>query len=566
MAPTRRPARLAEVMETLHRDPPEDAASHARLLAFRARWLRQSGRPVAAQATAARAVARVRDQPDPELRSDVFREVGLLSFRLELPGALGPPTQAVDCVRDQPRSLRLASALSARGGIRINQGAYPAAEADLSEAIHRFEELGEAASAARCRGRIATLRKLAGRFSEAQALFDRARAAMPDDAPAYDQANLRMNHGNLLADLGQLDAATAAYQAAIEIGAAGGEDAMVASVQGSLATVLAEQRRDDEARAAFSEALRVHRLNGSRTQVAYCTLGLAELCMDTEDLATAGDLLDDIEATIASLSSPQLTVAHGLTRSVWLSRMGQPAAALEAARRCGALMEAHRVRRQQTGLLFALGLAAASGVRSRTPRPRPPPSARSWSGSGDWTVLRAVAAPRRAGVPLGDPRRAARHAKTVSHRLTAPQPGRRASTFSMSGASRSVTRLITSPSAQPGRSDPLLVQVVGDLSGQVDVDDPLDPSDTEATAAQVGGDEGVDLAGPEGLEVGPPLDAVHLAPVQDVGDAIAISQRASRSHCSRVLAKRWCPLRGPRPAPPAAGCGGRHARRPGRPP
>ena len=73
-------------METLHRDPPEDAASHARLLAFRARWLLGLGDRSAAQATAARAVSRVRDQPDPELRSDVFREVGLLGNETRVDG------------------------------------------------------------------------------------------------------------------------------------------------------------------------------------------------------------------------------------------------------------------------------------------------------------------------------------------------------------------------------------------------------------------------------------------------------------------------------------------------
>jgi DNA-binding winged helix-turn-helix (wHTH) protein/tetratricopeptide (TPR) repeat protein len=339
----------------------ENPEVEARVFVLRATWLLGLGDRNSASRVAVDAVALARTVSSPTVRSEVYRQVGLLAFRLDLPPALGDLLdEAVQTVRDQPGSRALARALSARGGLRIDRGDYRAAEADLVEAIHHFDELGDPNSAARCRGRIATLRKLVGRLEEARVLYQSAIARMTPEGTARDHANLRMNYGNLLADLGRLAEARQTFEEAIESCMSGGETAFAASIRGSLATVLAEQGLYDEARVVFAEALRVHQLNGSRKQEAYCILGLAELAMDAGDLTTAGDLLDELESEMPKLGRPELFVAGALQRGVWLTRSGAPDAALTVLADCAAQMERHRLRRNQAGLHFARGLALAA--------------------------------------------------------------------------------------------------------------------------------------------------------------------------------------------------------------
>ena len=365
----RRPAdaaRMTHFMNRLESLSVEDLDTRARLWVFRAQWYLGTGDRPAAKTACIAAVDLARTQSDPLLRSDIYREVGNLGLRLALPmSPLGLLDEAVDWARRFPQSECLAIGLSARGGGRIDAGHHALAEKDLYEAIHVFEILGDLAAAARCKGRIATLRKIAGRYEESRVLYRSAMEQMSDSAPAYDRANLRSNHANLLADLGLLVDATRLYEDAIEICHAGGEPTFAASVQGCLATVLAEQLRYDEARLAFGDALRVHRLNGSRKQAAYCMLGLAGLAMDIGDLTTAADLLDDLATLVMQLAVPELTVAYGLQRAVWLTRRGEPGAALDQLLVSNAEMKARRIRSQRPQFLFASGLAdSALGHRN----------------------------------------------------------------------------------------------------------------------------------------------------------------------------------------------------------
>ena len=352
--------RQSQLMSILAPLPLDTQTTQIRWWVFCGHWLLRRGDRTAATATCMQAIEAVREQADPSLRSSICREVGILGNRLPLPvPTLELLDEAVTFARDAQTTEALALALSARGGHHIDTGRHADAEADLNAAIHLFESLNAPGFAARCRGRIATLRKLAGRHDESMALFRSAIRQMAEHAAPYDRANIRMNHANLLADLGRLKDATRWYNEAIELCRTGGETAFEASIRGSLATVLAEQQRHDEARLAFSDALRVHDLNGSRKQAVYCTLGLAELAMDTGDLATAADLLADLDVRVADLGMPQLKVALALKYSVWHTRSNDAPAALAVLRDLASEMESRRNRSQLPMFRFAAGLAHA---------------------------------------------------------------------------------------------------------------------------------------------------------------------------------------------------------------
>ncbi|MGZ3422929.1 MAG: ATP-binding protein [Polyangiales bacterium] len=174
------------------------------------------------------------------------------------------------------------AALRLLGGISRDRGDFRSGERFLLEAVASAKDPRELAEA---RIALAALYRRESRLDEGLDMVERAmgdvRALADTGAPA---SALRALEGRVLVvlglvhdDRGDLDAAQAAYESAIERLDRVGDRWLTEVTRNALALLYFEAGRVDDARAQFQEGLSIARANGLRTGVACITGNLAVL-------------------------------------------------------------------------------------------------------------------------------------------------------------------------------------------------------------------------------------------------------------------------------------------------
>lgn len=262
-------------------------------------------------------------------------------------------------VEDRPGWM-LALAHSALGGSLVNWAKREEAEHHLAVAIDLFESLGDRFFAGRCQGRMANLRKAAGRYAQARVLYESALSSLGTVSSRPEFAACLMNYGNMLTDLGDIEGAESAYVRGIEVCEALKHHSQRGAILGNYGALLAKSGREDRARLLFEEAVRIHRRIGQYRFLAFVRVEQIEMELRSGQNLAAGDLLDELSKSIESIGLPALDVSYRPLRAIWLARRAQVTEAVDVLVPCPALFRQAALRKFKPRYLFAAGVVAVA--------------------------------------------------------------------------------------------------------------------------------------------------------------------------------------------------------------
>jgi tetratricopeptide (TPR) repeat protein len=211
---------------------PDSAPAH---LGLAVALTRQAGEGAEAQGTEALAAIRRAAELAPE---DAAVQGSLGDFLF----SQGQRPEAATAYR---RGLELAPE---DGALALRLGEVLLADGQPGEAAEAFRQaVGLRPGEATPRLRLATALARAGKADEAVAQFEEVLAEKPDDA--VRQAQLRVDYGNLLADVGRTEEALAAYRRALEL------DPQLAKAHYNLGLTQLSLGQGEEAKGSFREAI-----------------------------------------------------------------------------------------------------------------------------------------------------------------------------------------------------------------------------------------------------------------------------------------------------------------------
>ncbi|MFN3648163.1 MAG: adenylate/guanylate cyclase domain-containing protein [Armatimonadota bacterium] len=212
-------ARYAEAERALDGTGPEAELPLARVLLARARLLARTGETAAAVPHLDRALALLQACDDPEVRRE---RVHALVERAHECSELGELDTAQAAARDALQEAEASgwgpeevAARSALGRICTLQGAWPAAERELSSAARLSEELSDWPGASACWTNLGAALKSSGRWDEAARALDRAHELAERTGEREKAAIIRLNLGTLHLSRGDWPQAETAFREAL---------------------------------------------------------------------------------------------------------------------------------------------------------------------------------------------------------------------------------------------------------------------------------------------------------------------------------------------------------------
>ncbi|HWD64513.1 MAG TPA: adenylate/guanylate cyclase domain-containing protein [Solirubrobacteraceae bacterium] len=341
------------------RDQPELAAR----LQLKMVWLRElTGKNRSAMQWARRAERTLGDLDGPEvraLRADVATWLARLSYRVgHHADTLRFAADAVRLAEETGNLMTLAEAIELADSSALELG-RPAGEG-AARALVIYQELGALRDQARVRNTLGVIAYHRGEWVQALEHYAASEQAYVECGELWSSATPAANRAEILADQGDLDEATKAFERAMTVWRSVEAESFLAFGDYQLGRIAARQARHDDALTHLRAARDHFKRTGETTQLitvdAFTAESLSVAGHHSEALALAEATLRRAEANGGSASTtPLLQRVRGLA----LLALGDEAAgedvlrlSLDAARACGA---GHDV-------AFALGTLIDAGL------------------------------------------------------------------------------------------------------------------------------------------------------------------------------------------------------------
>ncbi len=237
------------------------------------------------------AVAAFRAMGDDRRLAIALTRLGVLHWRRGSSGiAQACLEEALALQQRAQNRLGMAKILQVMGGIAFGQQRFDRALVHAQEARAIYAAVGDRPSVATLDGNLALLSQARGDYEEALAYNKQDLDYVVETGDRHGEAVALGNRAHILLDAGQLDAAQACLQRAVDIEQTLGNAWEVARQRASIASILAARKQHAEALAEYERALPALRSHGAPYFLVGPLLGAAELMVDTGALAAAREL------------------------------------------------------------------------------------------------------------------------------------------------------------------------------------------------------------------------------------------------------------------------------------
>jgi len=236
--------------------------------------------------------------------------------------------EALAIWRDQELWSDAAAALHGLGSLELRRGDYPAAKAALQEALSGYEQTGQVEERLEVQRALASV--LAG-SGDPQGALDLLRQAeqLADSAAAWSEARagLALAKADLAVALNDLAAAERAYRRAEALYREARSPAGMAEAKQGLATLLLDRGDLDAAGALLQSALQTQQTAGLQRSAALTRVQLGKLSAQRGDTASARQQLTRAENELRRVGDPVATAAALGERGDLEASAGLPAVA-----------------------------------------------------------------------------------------------------------------------------------------------------------------------------------------------------------------------------------------------
>ncbi len=241
-------------------------------------------------------------------------------------------TLAVEAAESVGDKAVLADALRVMDWAAMDLGEFDRPD-NTERALALFEELGDLPGMAGALNMLGGLAYWKGDWEQASALYLRAQATVHRTGNAVMDAFYVFNLGEIARDQGHLDEAEGALTSALRTWRAAGYRSGTGYAKGMLARVATWQHRYGDARRFFDEAIEELSDIGSRDELLWVQVGLAEWLLLSGDTAGALSLADKMISQAHALGgmAPQIPAFHRV-RGAALALAGDSDGARQALR------------------------------------------------------------------------------------------------------------------------------------------------------------------------------------------------------------------------------------------